>query len=68
MKKILYISLWSILFVALVFTMGFASRTHADRICEKVDIRIKQKNDDQFLKEASISKLLADKGIHPKGK
>jgi cell division protein FtsQ len=67
MKKIIKISLWVIFSVGLIFVMSFAGRSHSQRICMKLNISIERQNDDLFIKEEDITKLLTDHGKMPAG-
>ncbi|HET6990683.1 MAG TPA: hypothetical protein VFJ43_05130 [Bacteroidia bacterium] len=67
MKKILMISLWVVFVAGLILVMSFASRSHAKRICSKLEISIDRKNPDLFIKEEDVSKLLSDHGRNPVG-
>jgi cell division protein FtsQ len=68
MKKILMISLWVIFGVALILVMSFAGRSHAARIAPKPHISIEKQNDDLFIKEEDVIKLLSDHDKLPTGK
>jgi cell division protein FtsQ len=68
MKKIINIVIWSLLFLTLIFSMGFAFRKHDGRTCEKMEVLIDRINSDRFLEEDAVHELLRDKGIHPEGK
>ncbi len=68
MKKIIIVSLWIIFGVGVIFVMGFAEKIHAKRLCEKLNISIERQNEDLFIKEEDVSKLLSDHNELPTGK
>lgn len=68
MKKILFISLWSVLAIALIFVMSFASRSHAKRLCSKPVITIDNAVEQKFITEDQVLKFLSDHNKMPEGK
>ncbi|MBI3512342.1 MAG: hypothetical protein HY064_16900 [Bacteroidetes bacterium] len=68
MKKILIISLWSLLGIGLITAMTFAGKAHLHRVCPKVNIVIDRKCSDIFLDEDHVLKLLSDHHANPVGK
>lgn len=67
MKKILLISLWVILAAGIIVVMSFVSRAHAKRTCTELSISIQRENEDLFIKEEDLTKLLSDHGKLPIG-
>jgi cell division protein FtsQ len=61
------ISLWVVFVAGLIVVMSFASRSHANRLCGKLNISIERSNSDLFIKEEDVSKLLTDHGKYPVG-
>ncbi|CAN5237065.1 cell division protein FtsQ/DivIB [soil metagenome] len=68
MKKIFKVALWVIASVGLIVTMSFAGRNHSERLCGKINISIERQNEDLFIKEDDVLKLLSDHDMLPKGK
>lgn len=68
MKKILAISFWVLLSAGIIALMSFAVHMHGARKCDKVEISIKRRNADLFLKEESIRSMLTEKGEMPLGR
>lgn len=67
MKKIIFISLWVVFGAGLIFAMTFAGRVHDSRLSPAPDINIERQNEDLFIKEADVIKLLSDHGKLPTG-
>ncbi|MDQ3108591.1 MAG: hypothetical protein M3R17_01735 [Bacteroidota bacterium] len=67
MKKTIMISLWVVFALSLIFVMSFAGRSHAVRVCTKLNITIERQNEDLFIKEEDILKLLTDHSKMPEG-
>ncbi len=63
------IGLWVVFTIGLVFVMSFASRAHSRRLCEKLNILIDRKDEQQqFIKEEDVRKFLSDHNKMPEGK
>jgi cell division protein FtsQ len=67
MKKMIMISLWVVFVIGLIFVMSFAGRSHAVRVCQKLDITIERQNEDLFIKEVDVINLLNDHSKLPTG-
>lgn len=59
------ISLWVIFTAGLIVVTSFASRSHASRLCLTLNISIERQNEDLFIKEEDVTKLLTDHGKLP---
>jgi cell division protein FtsQ len=68
MKKIIIISLWTLLFAAIVFVIIYVSSRHKNLKCSAVDIAITNRNDVGFVNIADIQQILNGLGDPLKGR
>ena len=61
-KKIAYITLWSLLIIGLLVSMGFVNKEQDSLLCKSLDIKINQDDDLYFLNNMDITKLILDRG------
>ncbi|MFA4851307.1 MAG: hypothetical protein WC599_02205 [Bacteroidales bacterium] len=67
MKKIIHISVWTILVAGLFVILGFAERQHQSLICRNLDILIRYNSDDYFITVDDINTFFAKKGLKIRG-
>ncbi len=61
-KKIAYITFWSLLMIGLLVSMGFVNKTQDSLLCKSLDITVNQDDDLYFLNKMDITKLIKDRG------
>ncbi len=62
MKRIIKISVWSLLLCGLIVTLGFVSKEQKAVPCTGIDIAIDHSTDNNFIDENDIRTILYDKG------
>jgi cell division protein FtsQ len=66
-KKILNISGWLAMAVAIVFCIGFANKQQGELTCSEIKIKINDEDGHYFVEEEDIRTLLMDKGKDVRG-
>jgi cell division protein FtsQ len=61
-KKIAIITLWSVLAIATLVSMGFVNLEQDSLLCKNLDIRVNQDGDLYFLNKMDIAQLIHDRG------
>ena len=61
-KKILFISMWILLFAGLVVSMGFVNSEQNSLICKKLSIKINQDDEVYFLDTEDIRQFIKNRG------
>ena len=61
-RKILFISMWVVLVVGLIVTLGFAQKQESKMLCKKLNIIIHQDSNNYFIETEDIREMLAAKG------
>jgi cell division protein FtsQ len=61
-KKIAFISIWCILIIGLLVTMGFVNQQQDALLCKKLEVNVNQENDLYFLDQLDVTKLINDRG------
>lgn len=62
MKKILHISLWSVLIIGLLVTLGFVDKEQDALPCKSLNIVLHQNDENFFLEKEDIKQIINDKG------
>jgi len=61
-KKILFVSLWCVLIIGLIVSMGFVNKEQDSLLCRKLDIKVNQDGDLYFIDKIDIANILKDRG------
>ena len=61
-KKIAFITLWSLLIAGLLVSMGFVNKEQDSLRCQSLEIKVNQDDDLYFLDKMDIEKLIHDRG------
>lgn len=61
-KKIAFITLWSVLAIGLLVSMGFVNKEQDSLLCKSLDIRVNQDDDLYFLNKMDIAQLIYKRG------
>jgi cell division protein FtsQ len=62
LKKILFITLWSVLIAGLLVSMGFVNKEQDSLRCKSLEIKVNQDDELYFLDKMDIAKLIHDRG------
>ncbi len=62
LKKIAFITLWSVIIIGLLVSMGFVNKEQDSLLCKSLDIKVNQDDDLYFLNKMDIAKLIKDRG------
>ncbi len=62
MKKIITISVWFVLVIALVVCLGFVERSERNKLCTGFDIAIGQDEENFFIQPQDIRKIIFERG------
>jgi cell division protein FtsQ len=58
MRKVLQMGFWSVLAIALFFTMSFVEKTAVDKVCDTLVVRVDYSDNNYFVSEESVIKIL----------
>lgn len=61
-KKIAFITLWSVLIISLLVSMGFVNKEQDSLLCKSLDIKVNQDDDLYFLDKMDIAQLIYKRG------
>jgi cell division protein FtsQ len=61
-KKIAFISMWAILIIGLLVSMGFVNKEQDSVLCQKFTVTVNQDNDLYFLDKIDVEHLIKDRG------
>jgi cell division protein FtsQ len=61
-KQIAFISIWCLLVIGLLLSLGFVNREQDILLCKELDITVNEENDLYFLNKIDIARLLIDSG------
>lgn len=62
LKKILRFTIWSLLIIGLLLTMGFVNRKQNSLICKSLEVKINKNDEVSFLDKTDITKLIRRRG------
>ena len=61
-KKVLYISLWSVLIIGLFVTLGFVDKEQNNLPCKSLDININHDDENFFIEQEEVKQIIHDRG------
>lgn len=61
-KYILFVSVWVLLIIGLVVSLGFVNKEQDSLLCKSLDVKVNQEDDLYFLDKLDVAKLIYDRG------